>query len=493
MKKIIILFLLITTPVWADAPTRTNTFVSGTTIRADEVNTDFDDLFGYLSTGVDNIRSGGLNAITEINSSIKTGSDSKLVTGTAGSSGTLGYWDANGDFVGMTDVSFDTTNETITSTTLLKAATLYLTSAFGVNGVDCAEGEILKISSGVVACSADAGASGGDSITINGSAVTDPDFVSTAQISFVNTSDSITALIVDDRVVEADFDVIDGDTPGDEECLTYESGDGSGNFEWQACSSGSGDNISINGSAATDPDFVSTGHIAFVSTSDTVIANIRTNEIDATMFADGDWGDMSVSSNSVTLDSDTVDTAEIAANAVGESELDESMNFTATGAWNFGGATDLEIPNGTSPTVDTAGQAAIDTSNDELIYFGASKRVLTYVMQKGFFDSSPTASDNIMFFKAPFNLTITDIDCIVDQSQGSNSVDIDLQECDSTGKNCTAVDSTITCDTDGAADDGSLTNGTIDSGDWVNVAEGTVTGTIITGLNITIQFTKDGT
>ena len=48
------------------------------------------------------------------------------------------------------------------------------------------------------------------------------------------------------------------------------------------------------------------------------------------------------------------------------------------GAWDFGGATSLEIPNGASPTVDATGEIAVDTTSDQYIYYGASaKRVMT--------------------------------------------------------------------------------------------------------------------
>ena len=43
------------------------------------------------------------------------------------------------------------------------------------------------------------------------------------------------------------------DAPADEECATYESADG--RIEWQTCGSGGGDSITVNSSAATDPDF----------------------------------------------------------------------------------------------------------------------------------------------------------------------------------------------------------------------------------------------
>lgn len=63
----------------------------------------------------------------------------------------------------------------------------------------------------------------------------------------------------------------------DEYCLTYEAtGD---TFAWQVCSSGSGDNISIDGVGVVDPNFASTGDIDFVDTSNTVTANINAGSI----------------------------------------------------------------------------------------------------------------------------------------------------------------------------------------------------------------------
>lgn len=92
----------------------------------------------------------------------------------------------------------------------------------------------------------------------------------------------------------------------------------------------------------------------------------------------------------------------------------------------------------------------------------------------------PSDSDALHFTKLPAGITITDIHCIVDPTDSSESVVIDVQECDSTGDNCTTVDATITCDNDGAEDDGSLTNPTSDAGDWLLLDIGTVTGTVTT-------------
>lgn len=178
----------------------------------------------------------GVDALTEIAQSIKSAADdtSKLVVGTPGSTNDCAKWDANGALVSA--------------------------------GAACGSG------------------GGGDSVSIDGAGVTDPDFVSTGQIDFVDTSNTVTANINDNSILEADLKAVDSatdediltyesttgdfewhtedeiiatmsagglpndsvleadlkavDAASDEECLTYETT--TGDFEWQACGSGSG-------------------------------------------------------------------------------------------------------------------------------------------------------------------------------------------------------------------------------------------------------------
>lgn len=100
------------------------------------------------------------------------------------------------------------------------------------------------------------------------------------------------------------------------------------------------------------------------------------------------------------------------------------------------------------------------------------------------------ASDDFVFEKAPFDLTISDIDCIIDPADTGDSAPIEIFECDSTGDNCTTVDAPITCDNDGQSDDGVLTNPTIDEGDWLKIESSACTGTC-DFTSITIVYTKD--
>lgn len=154
------------------------------------------------------------------------------------------------------------------------------------------------------------------------------------------------------------------------------------------------------------------------------------------------------------------------------------------GAIDAGGATSFEIPNGTGPTVDAAGEIAIDTTSDQLVYYGGAKRVLPYKQYASFVIPAPAATDDINLLKAPYGMTILAINCIV---QGTTSVTGQLQECDSAGANCADLDSDITCDADGAADDGSLTDSVIAANGWLRWKTTSVSGTP-TFLTVTVTY-----
>jgi len=69
-----------------------------------------------------------------------------------------------------------------------------------------------------------------------------------------------------------------------------------------------------------------------------------------------------------------------------------ALDFTA--AWDFGGATSLEVPNDAAPVVDAIGEIALDTTDDQLVYFGASKRVLRYEEEKSCVIEDLAAADD---------------------------------------------------------------------------------------------------
>jgi hypothetical protein len=139
------------------------------------------------------------------------------------------------------------------------------------------------------------------------------------------------------------------------------------------------------------------------SLSDDVVA--------AAEMADADHGDVSWSDGSATVDN--VAAANIAAGSLGASVMASSIaasaidislhtNLTAgdhitltdddldvdddfllntgdagTGAYDFGGADSLEIPNAAGPTVNATGEIALDTTNNQIVlYDGSSEQVV---------------------------------------------------------------------------------------------------------------------
>jgi len=73
------------------------------------------------------------------------------------------------------------------------------------------------------------GVGSGDNVSVNGVGVVDPDFVTTGgQITFTDTSNTVTADITDDTVLEADLKAVNASA--DEDILTKENT--TGDFEW---------------------------------------------------------------------------------------------------------------------------------------------------------------------------------------------------------------------------------------------------------------------
>lgn len=136
-----------------------------------------------------------------------------------------------------------------------------------------------------------------------------------------------------------------------------------------------------------------------------------------------------------------------------------------------------------APTIDAAGEVAIDTTSDQLVYYGGAKRAIPYKQYVSAVIPAPADTDDINLLKAPYGMTILAINCIV---QGTTSVTGQLQECDSAGANCADLDSDITCDADGA-DDGTLTDSAIASGAWLRWKTTSVSGTP-TFLTVTATY-----
>ena len=89
--------------------------------------------------------------------------------------------------------------------------------------------------------------------------------------------------------------------------------------------------------------------------------------------------------------------------------------------------------------------------------------------------TDPADADDMIYVKAPNALTITDIHCL---AEGGGTITITLQECTTAGASCANIEGAITCDADGAEDDGTLTDGAIAAGAWLKVLYSAPTGTV---------------
>jgi hypothetical protein len=169
------------------------------------------------------------------------------------------------------------------------------------------------------------------------------------------------------------------------------------------------------------------------------------------------------------------------------------LNISRLGDINAGDALSLEVPNGTGNTLANNGEIAVDTTNGQLLYYAnGSARALTATTTKSITIESPASGDDFLWFRAPYNLTVRQVNCIVDPAGSGESVVVTINENDGNGDSPAGIDgaTTITCANTNTQDDAALSNASIDAGDWVSIDPGTVTGTV-TQLSVTLTYTAD--
>ncbi len=152
----------------------------------------------------------------------------------------------------------------------------------------------------------------------------------------------------------------------------------------------------------------------------------------------------------------------------------------------------LNASNSDGPASPTAGDIWIDTTATygQLGFYDAAVSVIDPRVLLPLSYPSPVGSTSQIVAKMPYGVVIRSINCIIDPSGTGESVVIYLEECDSAGDNCAGIDgaTTITCGNAGAADDGSLSNATVDANDWIKINFDAVTGTVST-LGVTVVYT----
>lgn len=173
--------------------------------------------------------------------------------------------------------------------------------------------------------------------------------------------------------------------------------------------------------------------------------------------------------------------------------INNTPTIGAAGGLDAGSASGFEIPNAAAPVVNAAGEVAVDTTEDQFLYYGGALRTLDYRHDKSAAFSDPNNADAVIVWKAPYDLTLTGVDCT---ATGGTSIVMSIEECSSAGTSCVAaggasplLTAAITCSS-GANTSGTISDGTVDSGDWVRVLFGAETGTVTTAT-ISWKYTVD--
>jgi hypothetical protein len=288
------------------------------------------------------------------------------------------------------------------------------------------------------------------------------------------------------------------DAASDEDFLTYEST--TGDFEWHSAADVA-DNIAaaISAGALTDNSIIDAdldddGNFTFTGTwtfnTQSVVFGVAPTlpadsidtitEIAAALKsgADGTLLTGTAGTNTYTAvwdgNGDLVDGYDPATKA-------DVAGDVFTGTHDFGGADDLEIPNGTNPTTDIAGQIAIDSDDNFLEIYGSAVRSIPTEFPITFSVYKPNELDDAQRDFMPFftnntgaSITITKIYAMADV----DDCDFRIEEYDADGSSNEALVKAETCDTG--------------SGPYTNDAQGTITNATVENGHVLV-FDSDDT
>jgi len=138
-------------------------------------------------------------------------------------------------------------------------------------------------------------------------------------------------------------------------------------------------------------------------------------------------GNIVMGDNSVTgIDTLTfTDTGGTIAGIQNQNLLDKVAAEAITGAWDFGGATSLEIPNTANPTVNAIGEIAWDTTTNTFKIFGDKEYVFPPFGTTGFtYNTTTVWSGTTTFFLAPAAATLTFTEALCETNAGSLNVSL---------------------------------------------------------------------
>lgn len=243
------------------------------------------------------------------------------------------------------------------------------------------------------------------------------------------------------------------------------AGSGSGPANYQSSSSSAVFGVSGGTSVLVLYQASATVNAQYVLTASSIGVSVQAYDAQLADLADGSLSgagtvaDTALSANVTTLGA-TITLDEVGAGVAGAN------------AYDFGGATSLEIPNSDNPTVDAAGEVALDTDGWLRVSTGTSgtQYAIRYQEEFDLHVSSPNAlpdaeRDAYVFFtnKSGMNFIVTGWDAWSD----TDNTTLAIEEIDNNGANPATVDA-VECATDGTggyyASDTTITAATVENG-----------------------------
>ncbi|KKL76049.1 hypothetical protein LCGC14_2048760, partial [marine sediment metagenome] len=152
----------------------------------------------------------------------------------------------------------------------------------------------------------------------------------------------------------------------------------------------------------------------------------------------------------------------------------------------------MVIPTSASLPLVQSGQFGYDTTTGQLrIHDGTADRVLSTGLKAFTIGSleNPVAGDQIPnHFKAPYGMTITQVDCLLDPTDTTGiELDIDIFEADANGDSTTTIFNVPLTVKNTNTATSTFANATIDSGDWVGSYYSNASGTA-SWISCTVKY-----
>lgn len=164
---------------------------------------------------------------------------------------------------------------------------------------------------------------------------------------------------------------------------------------------------------------------------------------------------------------------------------------TYSGAHDFGGATSIEVVNGTNPTTDAAGEISVDTNNHFIEFYSDASRVLGALQCRTFTLANPDSlPDEVVLFHVmadayPHGITIKDIAISASANMSDTHV---IEEWSTRAKAAeSTVESITLAATQYQEDDGTLSDASIAADAFIAIDRDAATDDVAS-MEVTITF-----